>query len=71
MSLENLTLEELEREILTVMTLGDFTGATQIQISYDLVLGGPSPGLEPEQEETYSLFRYKKKQKMNRLGCQR
>ena len=65
MTLENLTLDALEREVLTVMTLGDFTGATQIQISYDLVLGGPSPGLEQEQEETFSLFRYHTKKNNN------
>ena len=55
-SLENLTLEVLEREILTALTLGDFEGGPlEIQVSYDLILAGPGGGAE--DEEVYSLFR--------------
>ena len=53
--MENLSEEVLEREILTVLTLGDFTGPTEIQVSYDLVLAGRD--VLEEDREVYSLFR--------------
>ena len=52
-SLEHLNSEVLEQEILTALTLGDMSGPTEIQISYDLVLAGRAS----EDQETYSIFR--------------
>ena len=51
--MEHLNSEVLEQEILTALTLGDMSGPTEIQISYDLVLAGGAS----EDQETYSIFR--------------